>query len=250
MTVPNHCRITWILLPTWCKSRRRDSKRFASLRHPLPRCEGVLQPLLLVSAPLHLLATSPPCVQRISSYAIFHPQCHMHSMRTKLSLLTAFQRTQRVSRPPLNAHTVSSASHRMQSICRMSLVNACKCSETVRQPKTSTTVSVLHIFSWRSVDVSRRFDPANSTEFFRHATSHCAEFAADRFTTQDCSVTLIRAAATCQRFALYYVGSPATLPEFKDQHRDCNAPLNPCNDRHGSTHQRFRYRIGNPHDFP
>ena len=70
---------------------------------------------------------------------------------------------------------------------------------------------VLHVFSRHSIDVSRRFDPIDSTEFFRHATSHCTEFAVDRFATLDCSRRLIRSAATCQKFALHCVGSPATL---------------------------------------
>ena len=96
-------------------------------------------------------------------------------------------------------------------------------------------MSVLQVFSQRSADVSRRFDPVDSTEFFRRATSHCTEFAVDRFATLDCSGTLIRAAATCQKFALHCVGSPATFPEFKDRHRDSNTPLNPLSDGHDST---------------
>ena len=72
-------------------------------------------------------------------------------------------------------------------------------------------------------------------EFFRRATSHCTEFAVDRFATLDCSGTLIRAAATCQKFALHCVGSPATFPEVNDRHRDSNKPLNPLSDGHNST---------------
>ena len=49
--------------------------------------------------------------------------------------------------------------------------------------KTSATVAVLQVFSQRSADVSRRFDPVDSTEFFRRATSHCTEFPVDRFAT-------------------------------------------------------------------
>ena len=97
------------------------------------------------------------------------------------------------------------------------------------------TASVLHIFSWRSIDISRRFDSADSTEVLHRATSHCTEFAADRFATLDCLGTLMWAAATCQRFALDCVGSLTTLPELKDQQRDSNTPLNPCSDKHGST---------------
>ena len=114
-------------------------------------------------------------------------------------------------------------------------LNAHKCNEIVRKPKTSATVSVPHVFSWRSVDVSRRFDPTDSMEFFRHATLHCAEFAADRFATLDGSGTLIWAGARCQRFALHNVGSPAMLLELKDRHWDSNTPLNPCSDSDCST---------------
>ena len=99
----------------------------------------------------------------------------------------------------------------------------------------SATVSVLQVFSRRSVDVSRRFDPVDSTEFFHRATSHCTEFAVDRFATLDCSGTLIRAAATCHKFALHCVGSPATFLVVKDWHRDSNTPLNPLSDGHDST---------------
>ena len=81
----------------------------------------ILCPLLPMSAWLHPLATSPPWVQSISSYAIFHPQCHVHGMRTKLTVLAGFQRTQRVSHSPLRSCLDSSASHRMQSICRVSM---------------------------------------------------------------------------------------------------------------------------------
>ena len=103
-----------------------------------------------------------------------------------------------------------------------------------RQPKTSATVLVLHVLCWQRIDISRRFDPADSMELFCRATLHHAEFATNRFATLHCSETLIRAAVTSQRFALYCVGSPKTLPELKDQHGDSNAPLNPCSDRHGN----------------
>ena len=71
-------------------------------------------------------------------------------------------------------------------------------------------------------------------ELFFCATLHHTEFATNRFATLHCLGTLIRAAVTSQRFALYCVGSPKTLPELKDQHRDSNAPLNPCSARHGN----------------
>ena len=114
-------------------------------------------------------------------------------------------------------------------------VNAHKCTETVWLPKMSATVSVFHVFSRQSVDIGQLFDLVDSMEFFRRATSHCAEFAVDRFATLDCSGTLIQAAAMCQMFAHHRVGSPATFPELKDRHRDSNTPLNPLSDRHGST---------------
>ena len=103
-----------------------------------------------------------------------------------------------------------------------------------RQPKTSATVLVLHVLCWQRIDISRRFDPADSMQLFCRATLHHAEFATNKFATFHFSGTLIRAAVTSQRFALYCVGSPKTLTELKDQHGDSNALLNPCNDRHGN----------------
>ena len=167
--------------------------------------------------PSHL----PPAVPYARHADKVHPLCSFPKDTKSVPLFS--QCAHCLQLQPLNAINLPSVD-----------VNARKCSERVWQPKTSATVSVLHVFSWRSVDVSRRFDPVDSTESFRRATSHCTEFAVDRFATLDCSGTLIRAAATCQKFALHCVGSPATFPEPKDRHRDSNTPLNPLSDRHDS----------------
>ena len=71
-----------------------------------------------------------------------------------------------------------------------------------RQPKTSTTVFVLHVLCWQRIDISRRFDLVDSMELFCRATLHHAKFATNRFATLHCSGTLIQAAVTSQRFAL------------------------------------------------
>ena len=155
-----------------------------------------------------------------------------------------------MSRSPPSACIVSCTSHRTQSIRRVSMQTRVGAVKQLGNQKTSMTVSVLQVFSRRSIDVSRRFDPVDSTEFFRRATSHCTEFAVDRFATLDYSGTLIQAAAMCQKFALHCVRIPATFPEFKDRHRDSNTPLNPLSDGDDSTISDSALQTENLHDFP